>query len=198
MAMIQIKPATVADHAALAQIYLTDRQQDFPWVPQPKLADFEQDSRGELILVAWIDGQRAGFSSFYRLANFIHLLFVAPDFRQQGVGAALLTELRQYATAPLTLKCVMANEPALRFYSRVGFQIVKADRDALPPNYTLRDTHTEQYVNIKQDSLENWTKLIKKVNWDFQFTFLGLRLFNADKNGLGDVFINITSHMIPC
>jgi len=155
MMTIQIKAATSADQAVLAQIYLTDRQQDFPWVVRPELKDFERDSRGELVMVAWVDGQRAGFASFYRLANFIHLLFVAPGARQQGVGEALLTELRQYATAPLTLKCVMENEAALRFYAQVGFHIVKADRDALPPNYTLRDTHTEQYVNLRHDYLEN-------------------------------------------
>jgi len=48
----------------------------------------------------------------------------------------------------MTLKCVMANEGALKFYARVGFRVVKADRDALPPNYTLRDTRTEQYVAL--------------------------------------------------
>jgi len=56
--------------------------------------------------------------------------------------------MRQYATAPLTLKCVMSNENALKFYAQVGFQIIKADRDALPPNYTLRDTRTEQYIAL--------------------------------------------------
>ncbi|AVK62518.1 GNAT family N-acetyltransferase [Lactobacillus sp. CBA3605] len=151
MAVIQIKTATQADRTALAQIYLVDRQQDFPWVTNPRLQDFDQDSRGEFVLVAWIDGKRAGFCSLYRLANFIHLLFVDPAFRQLGVGENLLTEMRQYATEPMTLKCVMANEAALRFYAQVGFQIVKADRDALPPNYTLRDTHTEQYVALNVD-----------------------------------------------
>jgi len=145
---IEIKPATAADQVALAEIYLVDRQQDFPWVTNPQLEDFQDDSRGELVLVAWIDGQRAGFCSLYRLANFIHLLFVAPDFRHLKVGESLLTEMRQYATAPLTLKCVMSNENALKFYAQVGFQIIKADRDALPPNYTLRDTRTEQYVAL--------------------------------------------------
>lgn len=147
-AKIEIKPATPADLTALATIYLVDRQQDFPWVTDPQLDDFQQDSRGEFILVAWIDGQRAGFCSLYRLANFIHLLFVAPEFRHLKVGESLLTEMRQYATEPMTLKCVMENEGALRFYARVGFQIVKADREALPPNYTLRDTHTEQYIAL--------------------------------------------------
>lgn len=145
---IEIKPATPADHQALAEIYLVDRQQDFPWATNPQLKDFDHDSRGEFVLVAWIDGQRAGFCSLYRLANFIHLLFVAPAFRHRQVGEQLLTEMRQYATEPLTLKCVIANEAALKFYAKVGFQIIKADRDALPPNYTLRDTHTEQYIAL--------------------------------------------------
>jgi len=148
MATIEIKTATVADLDALAEIYLIDRQRDFPWATNPKLADFEHDSRGEFIQVAWVDGQRAGFCSLYRLANFIHLLFIAPEFRKMGVGESLLAEMRQYATEPMTLKCVMANEGALKFYARVGFRVVKADRDALPPNYTLRDTRTEQYVAL--------------------------------------------------
>ena len=145
---IEIKPATDADRAALAEIYLVDRQQEFPWVTDPKLQDFDYDSRGAFVLVAWVDGQRAGFCSLYRLANFSHLLFVAPDFRHLKVGERLLTEMRQYATEPLTLKCVMANENALRFYAKVVFQIVKADADALPPNYTLRDAHMEQYIAL--------------------------------------------------
>lgn len=153
-AKIEIKPATAADRQALAEIYLIDRQQDFPWVADPQLKDFDHDSRGEFILVAWIDGHRAGFCSLYRLANFIHLLFVSPDFRHRQVGERLLTEMRQYATEPLTLKCVMANEAALRFYDQVGFQIVKADADALPPNYTLRDTHTEQYIALVDLNLQ--------------------------------------------
>lgn len=148
MATIEIKTATVADLDTLAEIYLIDRQRDFPWATNPKLADFEHDSRGEFIQVAWVDGQRAGFCSLYRLANFIHLLFIAPEFRKMGVGESLLAEMRQYATEPMTLKCVMANEGALKFYARVGFRVVKADRDALPPNYMLRDTRTEQYVAL--------------------------------------------------
>ncbi|MFB9769085.1 GNAT family N-acetyltransferase [Lactiplantibacillus modestisalitolerans] len=145
---LAIRPATPADQAALAAIYLTDRQQDFPWVANPQLADFERDSRGEFVLVAWLDGQRVGFCSFYQLANFIHLLFVDPGYRHLQVGARLLEEVRQYATAPITLKCVMANEAALRFYAQVGFQIVAADRDAFPPNYTLKDTQRAQYGRI--------------------------------------------------
>ena len=117
MATIEIKTATVADLDALAEIYLIDRQRDFPWATNPKLADFEHDSRGEFIQVAWVDGQRAGFCSLYRLANFIHLLFIAPEFRKMGVGESLLAEMRQYATEPMTLKCVMANEGALKFYA---------------------------------------------------------------------------------
>lgn len=88
-AKVEIKAATAADQAALAQIYLIDRQQDFPWVVSPQLKDFEHDSRGEFVLVAWVNGQRAGFCSLYRLANFIHLLFVAPDFRHLKVGESL-------------------------------------------------------------------------------------------------------------
>lgn len=146
VARIEITAATPADTQQLAEIYLVDRQQDFPWATEPKLGDFEQDSRGEFVLVAWIDGQMAGFCSLYRVANFIHLLFVAPAYRHLKVGEHLLAEMRQYATEPMTLKCVIENKAALHFYDKMGFEIVKTDQDAFPANYTLRDTHTEQYV----------------------------------------------------
>ncbi|WP_246147489.1 GNAT family N-acetyltransferase [Secundilactobacillus folii] len=129
-----------ADRRAAAEIYRRDRELYFPWVAHPKLKDFAHDSRGEALFVAVLDGQIAGFASLYRVMDFIHLLFVAPEFQHRGVGHALIQALRQEADQPLTLKCVIENEAALRFYDHEGFVIRREDRIAVPANYTLMDT----------------------------------------------------------
>lgn len=84
-----IREMKSADHDAVAWIYQMDQAQ-FPWVAKPELTDFDRDSTGEFVLVAESDGQIVGFASLYRLMNFIHLLFVDPNCRQQGVGHALI------------------------------------------------------------------------------------------------------------
>lgn len=129
----------LSDRPAVAAIYLRDRELYFPWVAKPQLADFDHDSSGEAVFVAEINGQIAGFASLMRVMDFVHLLFVAPEFRHQGVGHALIQRLRQEAVGTLTLKCVIDNEAALQFYASEGFAIRREDHLAVPANYTLID-----------------------------------------------------------
>lgn len=136
---MKVRPMKPNDQPAVAAIYLQDRQRYFPWVAHPDIADFIHDSQGEAIFVAEINGQIAGFASLLRVMDFVHLLFVAPEFRHKGVGHALIQHLRQEAVGTLTLKCVMDNEAALRFYAHEGFAIKREDRLAVPANYTLVD-----------------------------------------------------------
>lgn len=129
-----------SDRQAVAEIYLRDRQLYFPWVAHPDITDFNHDSRGEAVFVAEIDGQVAGFVSLLPVMDFIHLLFVSPEFRHQGVGHALIQRMRQEAIGNLTLKCVIDNEAALNFYAHEGFKVRREDRIAVPANYTLIDS----------------------------------------------------------
>ncbi|GAX01650.1 GNAT family N-acetyltransferase [Secundilactobacillus silagei] len=135
-----VRPMKPTERETVAEIYLRDRQRYFPWVAQPNITDFARDSRGEALFVAEINGQIAGFASLLRVMDFIHLLFVAPEFQHQGVGHALIQRMRQEAVGTLTLKCVIDNEAALRFYASEGFAIKREDRIAVPANYTLIDT----------------------------------------------------------
>lgn len=134
-----------SERRAVAEIYLRDRELYFPWVAKPKLKDFDHDSCGEALFVAEEDGQIAGFASLYRVMDFVHLLFVAPEFRHRGVGHALIETLRREANTPLTLKCVIENEAALKFYDHEGFVIKREDRVAVPANYTLIDTKSGEW-----------------------------------------------------
>ena len=135
-----VRPMKPTERETVAEIYLRDRQRYFPWVAQPNITDFARDSRGEALFVAEINGQIAGFASLLRVMDFIHLLFVAPEFQHQGVGHALIQRMRQEAVGTLTLKCVIDNEAALRFYASEGFAIKREARIAVPANYTLIDT----------------------------------------------------------
>ncbi|GAX04446.1 GNAT family acetyltransferase [Secundilactobacillus pentosiphilus] len=136
---MKVRPMKPSDRQAVAAIYLRDRELYFPWVAKPNLADFDHDSSGEALFVAEVNGQIAGFASLIRVLDFIHLLFVAPEFRHQGVGHALIARMRQEAIGSLTLKCVINNEAALKFYAGEGFAIRREDRIAVPANYTLID-----------------------------------------------------------
>ena len=135
-----VRPMKPTERENVAEIYLRDRQRYFPWVAQPNITDFARDSRGEALFVAEINGQIAGVASLLRLMDFIHLLFVAPEFQHLGVGHALIQRMRQEAVGTLTLKCVIDNEAALKFYASEGFAIKREDRIAVPANYTLIDT----------------------------------------------------------
>ncbi|ANZ60752.1 hypothetical protein AYR62_14230 [Secundilactobacillus paracollinoides] len=139
-----IREMKTEDHDTVAWIYQMDQAQ-FPWVAKPALTDFDRDSTGEYILVAELDGQVVGFASLYRLMNFIHLLFVDPNCRKQGVGHALIEGMRQQASGLITLKCVMANTEALKFYDKEGFVIHRENRLAVPANYTMIDTLEDRY-----------------------------------------------------
>ena len=85
-------------------------------------------------------------------ANFLHVLdegdignvAVAPEFRRQGVAAALLD------LAFLTLEVRVSNAPAIALYRKHGFQTVgqrrnyyqKPDEDALLMTWFRREAET--------------------------------------------------------
>jgi ribosomal protein S18 acetylase RimI-like enzyme len=126
---MQIKPMAVADYGALRALYLMSRRTTFGWLaPESfKLADFDADVAGERVWVAHADGQVAGFASIWEKENFLHTLFVHPEFLRRGIGSALLsaclaTRLASSGSPPaMTLKCLTQNLPALDFYASFGW-----------------------------------------------------------------------------
>jgi len=134
---MEIRPMRIAEQGQLAEIYLKARQVSFPWVQDPQLADFKRDSMGESVIIAAIDGKIVGFASLNRLLAFVHLLFVDPDWQRMSVGHRLIEEMDKRTQRPLTLKCVIENKPALAFYKREGFEILRKNRNDVPANDTL-------------------------------------------------------------
>lgn len=123
---VSVRSFVELDRQALRQLYLESRQHTFDWVdPQSlHLSDFDRDTRGERIWIAERDGSVVGFASVYEQENFIHNLFVAPDWIGFGCGSELLRASLEGIGRPARLKCVAENSRALLFYQAKGWRKV--------------------------------------------------------------------------
>ncbi|MDP1547640.1 MAG: GNAT family N-acetyltransferase [Anaerolineales bacterium] len=87
----------------------------------------------DLFLVAEHDGEIIGsvIGAFDGRRGMIYHLAVHRDFRGQGVGAALLTEVEQRLQAKGCLKCLLHvfadNSEAIQFYRERGWREQKED-----------------------------------------------------------------------
>src|SRR5690242_16817840 len=65
-----------------------------------------------------------GFASLYLPENYIHNLFVYPDFSGKGAGGELLNASIEKMNKPLRLNCVSENKKAIKFYGNKGWKKV--------------------------------------------------------------------------
>lgn len=95
------------------------------WLPSTtwRLEDFDAATADEQLWVAECDGLPVGFATVWTADNFLHHLFVDPDWQGKHIGSALLAQVERTFTASGTLKCLMENKNALRFYQRHGWTI---------------------------------------------------------------------------
>lgn len=145
---ITVRQATIHDLDQLAPLF--DGYRQFYGQPaDPALArrflrERLQHHESVLLLALDGDGEGVGFVQLYplfssvRAARFYLLndLFVAPDARRSGVGAALMREAADLARAlgavGMSLSTAHANEPAQRLYASLGWK-----RDTEFREYTL-------------------------------------------------------------
>jgi ribosomal protein S18 acetylase RimI-like enzyme len=83
----------------------------------------------ELFLVAIVDSRVAGttMAGFDGHRGWVHLVAVAPEFRRNGVGSALMREaearLRDLGCPKLNLQIRPSTPEVVGFYARLGFQV---------------------------------------------------------------------------
>lgn len=133
-----IRPWHETDRPFLRTLYLHARRQSWRWLDGSdwQLEDFDAATWDETIWVADDDGHRAGFASVYANDNFLHNLFVDPDWQGRGVGSALLQKVQAEFTSTGSLKCLAQNERALAFYQRHGWH-VEAEGESPEGKYLL-------------------------------------------------------------
>lgn len=118
-----IRPATSADCAALAKI--DGLSNPSPW--SAKQFESAVESRTETVRVSETDGCISGFIVWQSVCgeSELHLIAVAPEFRRQGIAAALLAQWFQTASVQqitrLFLEVRDSNEAAQTLYRKYGF-----------------------------------------------------------------------------
>lgn len=121
--MGRIRRATDEDHPGLLAMYTAARAAAGCFEAEElDLEAFRRRIAGEEVHVMQIGDGMAGFVSLWRSERFIHHLYVAPAFQGQGVGTELLRMCDETYGRPLSLKSVIANHHAQRFYRRRGWR----------------------------------------------------------------------------
>ncbi|WP_312972530.1 GNAT family N-acetyltransferase [Atlantibacter sp.] len=120
-----IRPWQETDRPFLRTLYLHARRAAWPWLDasQWQLEDFDAATLGETIWVAEQGGHRIGFASLLENDNFLHNLFIDPQYQGCGAGSALLHKAQENFTSTGALKCLVKNAPAVAFYQRHGWEI---------------------------------------------------------------------------
>jgi GNAT superfamily N-acetyltransferase len=63
-----------------------------------------------------------GFVGIWLPENFIHHLYVLPEYHRVGIGRALLESALSIISRPAKLKCQSANKNACQFYRHLGWR----------------------------------------------------------------------------
>lgn len=126
---ILILEAKQSNHEELREIFFTVRKDTFHWIEPKalKLSDYDESTKDELLLAAFINNKIVGFVSIWVPDKFIHNLFVLQDFQGKGVGTALINEAAKRVGLPLTLKCVKENTKAFDYYKSHNWKIEKEE-----------------------------------------------------------------------
>ena len=123
---MSVREFTEDDLNALRTVYLETRRQAFSWLDGDslKLDDFDKDTHGERIWVYELSKEIIGFVSIWEPEDFIHHLFILPEFLRQGYGSQLLATAMGSMSHPAKLKCVSQNIAALNFYHSKGWRTI--------------------------------------------------------------------------
>ncbi|WP_312242142.1 GNAT family N-acetyltransferase [Pantoea sp.] len=123
---MHIRLFTEADRPFLRTLFLASRRANWHWLDGSRwrLEDFDSVILGETVLVAEKEGRRVGFAGLLENDNFLHSLYIDPDWQGQGIGSALLEAVQARFTSTGALKCLLKNEAAQAFYEKHGWQAI--------------------------------------------------------------------------
>ena len=128
MQNIEIRQAKLYDVPALARI---ERDSfDSPWSADEITKDVTSDDGSIYVAVAIIEDERAGYADMRIIKgeSQIYNIAVAPEFRKQGIGEALLDHMvrksEELWLSIITLEVRAGNEAAMALYEKMGFRKV--------------------------------------------------------------------------
>ncbi|MFT4713444.1 MAG: GNAT superfamily N-acetyltransferase [Candidatus Azotimanducaceae bacterium] len=131
------------DHGC-ARLIINEARATTTGLPSQGLSieEFEFQIEGELILGVRRFSEPTelmGFISVWQPESFIHHLYIAQTHQRQGLGGALINEVRKQLGTPLHLKCGKDNTRAQVFYETSGWSrgSVEVGPDGPYINYSL-------------------------------------------------------------
>jgi len=130
---IHIQEMKEDDREALRELYLLVRNTTFTWVEPNRFreGDFDKETEGEIITVAFAGELVIGFISVWEPESFIHHLYVLPEYQNMGIGKLLLSHALETLDMPVRLKCLQKNQRALNFYKTGGWKSKEEGKDDL-------------------------------------------------------------------
>ena len=125
---VEIRPATVADGAAIGDVWLTSWRATFDFPPGHPDDAVRRWLIEELIPASetWV-AQDVGGRVIALMAlspTMVEQLYVAPDWIGRGVGRRLLDLAKERRPDGLDLYCFQVNGRARRFYEANGFAVI--------------------------------------------------------------------------
>ena len=125
---ITIRKAALYDVPAMARIE-RESFEDY-WSPDELTKDVTSKDGSIYVAVALIGDERAGYADMRIVAGEaqIYNIAIAPEFRRQGIGEALLKHMieksEELGLENITLEVREGNEAAMSLYEKLGFKKV--------------------------------------------------------------------------
>jgi GNAT superfamily N-acetyltransferase len=119
-----VRPATPADFDAVAEVWLGGwlstglSTGDDPTIPEMRAGIDEDVAKGAALTVATVDDRIVGMLMTFPAK--LDQLFLDPDWKGKGVGAALFAEAKRSMPGGFRLWSNTANARARAFYERQG------------------------------------------------------------------------------
>jgi ribosomal protein S18 acetylase RimI-like enzyme len=131
--MIALRPALSADYTFALNLYVQTIKPLatawMEWVNEDQEAQFASLWRPDDTKIITFNGQDVGWVEFRQAGDevFLKQLYISPAYQRRGIGSQvmrLLLEERRGKAKSMAL-FLLKNNPALRFYRRHGFDIVR-------------------------------------------------------------------------
>ena len=124
-----LRRATMADAAAMADVYLRSRDTLASYAPLAHAEAAVRDWVANMLVpsgnvtVAVNDGHIIGMAAHAVTdgVTWLEQLYVCPEFKRQGIGTALLESVKSQTDGTLQLHTFQMNHDAAAFYEQHGF-----------------------------------------------------------------------------
>ena len=140
---MHIRPASLAEHDALARIWLESwYSTGLKTLYDPGFAVLQKRipqevAKGWALYAAEESGALVAMLALHPKDLYLDQLWVAPAHQGCGIGRALLAFTREQFPDEIWLRCVVENENAWRWYEREGFRF-EGEENVPPSNMRMK------------------------------------------------------------